>query len=347
MRVLICGAGIAGVALAWWLERDGHEVLLVERSHGRRASGYMVDLRDAGFDAAERMGLLPALRRRAVALSELVYHADDGRVIERFVDDGPGAERTLSLMRGELELAMHRTLAPSVPIRAGLTVESIEEREDHLEVTLGDGESESVDLLIGADGLHSRIRALHFGPEERFLRDLGYQTAAFLVEDAALADELAGGLHMLEAPGRQVSAYPVGQQVAATFTHRTPPGEPLPGDVPASLHQRYGQLGGMVPRLLAGAPDPAHLYSDRVAQVEMPTWSRGRIALVGDACHAMSLLTGQGTARALSSAESLAGRLRGTTDVPRALSEYDLACRPEVTGAQREGREFAEDFIPR
>ena len=347
MRVLICGAGIAGAAAARWLARDGHEVTLLERSSGRREGGYMVDVREGGYDAVERMGLLPALRRRAVTLRELVYRGADGDVLERFVDDGADADRTLSLLRQDLELTLHEALGARTSIRFGTTVDAVEERPENIRVALSDGTTQTVDLLIGADGLHSRIRQLCFGPEENFLRDLGYQTAAYVLDDAELAAELGDGLHMVEAPGRQVSAAPRGDQVAATFTHRVPAGHPLPTDVAGELDRLYGNLGGFVPRLLAARPGPHGIYSDRVAQVEMPGWTTGRVALVGDACHAMSLLTGQGSAMALAGAEALAQSLRGNDQVSEALAEHDRTRRPMTAQAQREGREFAEDFIPR
>ena len=347
MRVLICGAGIAGAAAAWWLERDGHEVTLLERASGRREGGYMVDIREGGFDAVERMGLLPALRRRAVTLRELVYRAPDGGVLERFVDDSADADRTLSLLRQDLELELHEALGARTTVRFGTTVDAVEDGPESVRVALNDGTTETVDLLIGADGLHSRIRRLCFGPEESFLRDLGYQTAAYVIDDAELAAELGDGLHMIEAPGRQVSASPRGDQVAATFTHRVPEGSPLPADVAAELDRRYGRLGGIVPRLLAARPGPHGIYSDSVAQVEMPGWTTGRVGLIGDACHAMSLLTGQGSAMALAGAEALAQSLRENDQVSEALAEYDRTRRPMTAQAQREGREFAEDFIPR
>jgi 2-polyprenyl-6-methoxyphenol hydroxylase-like FAD-dependent oxidoreductase len=347
MRVLICGAGIAGAAAAWWLERDGHQVTLVERSRERREGGYMVDVREAGLDAVGRMGLLAALRRRAVTLRELVYHDVDGGVLERFVDDSADADRTLSLMRQDLERELHEALGARVAVRFGTTVDVVEERREDVRVALSDGTSETVDLLIGADGLHSRIRRLCFGPEKAFVRDLGFQTAAYVLDDAELAAELGDGLHMIEAPGRQVSAYPRAEQVAATFTHRTPMGSPLPDDIPAELDRLYGGLGGIVPRLLAARPGADGIYCDRVAQVEMPRWTTGRVALIGDACHAMSLLTGQGTSMALAGAEALARSLRENREVTDALAEYDRTRRPTTTRAQREGREFAADFIPR
>lgn len=348
MRVLICGAGVAGLALAWWLERDGHDVVLVEHAPGRHGAGYMLDCQGAGYDAVERMGLLPELRERAFALSELVYHDDDGGVRDRFTGEGPGADRIVSLMRGDLEELLHEALAGRAEIRFRTSVASFAERDgDALAVALTDGSTERVDLLVGADGIHSRVRALAFGPEERFLRDLGFHTAAYVHPDAELASELGDALRMLDAPGLQAGAYPVaGGRVATLFTHRTPPGAPLPEDPRAELRRVYGGCGWIVPRLLERCPDPAELYYDRVAQIEMPTWSRGRVTLVGDACQALSLLTGQGAGMALAGAEALAAELRRDGDVPAALARYEERLRPEVLRLQAEGRAMAEEFVP-
>lgn len=182
----------------------------------------MVDVSGNGLNVVECMGLLLALRRKAVALSELVYRSGDGGITERFVDDSTGSERKISLMRHDLELELHRALGEQIPIRFGTTVDAVREREDHLEITVSGGELRTVDLLIGADGLH-----------------------------------------ILEAPGRPVGVYPVGDRIVATFTHRVPAGHPLPSEIPADLDERYRQLGWVVPR--TGRPRRRRLPVDVAA----------------------------------------------------------------------------------
>ncbi|MFC7327266.1 FAD-dependent monooxygenase [Marinactinospora rubrisoli] len=349
MRVLVCGAGIAGLALTWWLGRDGHEVVLVERAPAGRRAGYLIDCQGPGYDAVERMGLLPRLRERASALSELVYHRDDGSVRDRFTDEGPAADRIVSLMRGDLAEILYDALPPGSDVRFGITVTGVTDHGDGVTVRLSDGTAERADLLVGADGIHSRVRALAFGAEDRFVRDLGFHTAAYVLDDPDTARGLGAALHMLEAPGRQVGAYPAGGgRVATLFTHRTPPGGPLPADPRAELRRMYGGLGWLVPHLLDRCPDPAEVYYDRVAQVEMPSWSSGRVTLAGDACQAMSLLTGQGAGMALAGAEALAAELRRGADapVPDALARYQERLRPVVLRLQAEGRAAAQEFVP-
>ncbi|WP_219506129.1 FAD-dependent oxidoreductase [Nonomuraea ceibae] len=343
MRVLICGAGIAGLALAVLLERDGHEVVVVERAPAPHGAGYMLDCQGPGFDAAESMGLLPELRARAFTLSELVYHDDEGAVTGRFADDRPGSDKILSLMRGELEDVLYRSLQTQV--RFGRTVRSYADLGGGVAVTLSDGEVERADLLVGADGIHSQIRALAFGTAGHTFLDLGFHTAAYVFDDLETARVLGNDLHMLEAPGQQVGAYPArGGRVAALFTHRTAPGAPLPADPRAELHEVYGKRGWLVPKLLDNCP--ARPYYDRVAQIDMPSWSHGRVTLVGDACQAMSLLTGQGAGMALAAAHSLADALRLGGDLEAALAHYERSLKPVVTRVQAEGRAAAEEYIP-
>ncbi|MFD9941141.1 FAD-dependent monooxygenase [Nonomuraea sp. NPDC059023] len=343
MRVLICGAGIAGLALAGLLERDGHEVVVVERAPAPHGAGYMLDCQGPGFDAAESMGLLPELRARAFTLSELVHHDDEGTVTGRYIDDRPGADRILSMMRGELEDVLYRSMQTRV--RFGRTVHSYHDVGDGLAVTLSDGGVERADLLVGADGIHSRIRTLTFGAAGHTLLDLGFHTAAYVFDDPETARALGNDLHMLEAPGQQVGAYPAHDgRVATLFTHRTAPGAPLPADPRAELRKVYGGRGWLVPRLLDNCP--ARPYYDRVAQIDLPAWSRGRVTLVGDACQAMSLLTGQGAGMALAAAHALAGELRAGGDLEAALARYERTVKPVAVRVQAEGRATAEEFVP-
>ncbi|KID31658.1 2-polyprenyl-6-methoxyphenol hydroxylase-like oxidoreductase [Prauserella sp. Am3] len=347
MRILVCGAGIAGLASAWWLTRDGHEVVVVERAPARRRAGYMIDCQGAGYDTAQRMGLLPQLWEHAVRLSSLIYHDDDGHVRGQFTEEDSDSGRVVSLMRGDLERILSEKV--DVPIRFAASVADIHDRGDGVAVTLTDGSIEEVDLLVGADGVRSRVRTMVFGESDRFVRDLGFHSAAYVCSDADIARKLDdSALHMLDAPGLQVGAYPLGgDQVATLFTHRVDVGTPLPSDPCAELRRTYGSTGWLVPQLLEHCPEPTSLYYDRVAQIEMSTWSDGHVVLVGDACHAMSLLTGQGAGTALAGAEILAEQLRHSDSVATASARYEDRLRPLVEQLQAEGRDSAESFVPR
>ncbi|GIH24216.1 FAD-dependent oxidoreductase [Acrocarpospora phusangensis] len=340
MRVVICGAGIAGLTLAWWLRRAGAEVLLVEKAAGPRSDGYMMDFFGSGYDVAELMGLLPDLRAVAADITELAYVDRRGRRTggiryETFSRLLRG--RVLSLMRGDLEQVLRAAL-PGIPIRYGTSVTAYRETPAGIDVDLADGGTESASWLVGADGIHSVVRRAAFGPEAGFLRPLGYHTASYLLDDPGLSAAIGRRFVLVGVPGRQAGLYPARSgRLAASLIHA---GDRLPEDPRAEIQAVYRGLGDLVERALAHCPpDP---YYDHVAQVVMPgPWHCGRVVLLGDAAYAVSLMAGQGSSTAMGGAYLLAEALR-TGDV----AGYEERMRPFVAGKQRAGRDTADWMVP-
>lgn len=351
MKALICGAGIAGLALAWHLERDGWDVELVERAPALRTGGYMIDFYGAGYEVTERMGLATRLRELRHPVRELDYLDRDGRRTSRFVLP-PGFSRVVSLPRGDLA----RTLAEDVvaPVRYGVTIETIRQDAHQVEITLTDGTRRTVDLLVGADGVHSRVRELVFGPEERYLRHLGHHVAACVLTDAELSARVGPRYRMLTVPGLMAGAYALAEdRLALLFLHRDP--DPaLPADPAAALRRHYGDLGWILPETLPRLP--ADLYYDQVTQVQIGSWSRGRVVLLGDSCQAVSLFAGHGASMAVAAAWVLADELaagdlppavpRTAGDLPTALTRYEDRMRPTIAEVQAFGRRFIEWMAP-
>ena len=348
MKAIICGAGIAGLTLAWWLERAGWDVIIVERAPGPRAAGYMMDFYGSGYDVAELMGLLPELEAIHHAIPELAYvDRDGGRVagISYATFSRIQRGRLRNVMRGDLERMLLTALPPAVEIRYGRSIDAVELHDEHVAVLLTDGARERADLLVGADGIHSRVRRLVFGAEQRFVRELGAHTAAYIFADGALRDSLEGRFKMISAPGREAGFYPLpAGQVAAFFVHRASDAA-LPESPRAELARVYGDLGWTVPAALRHCPES--IYYDRVAQVEMPHWSQGRVVLVGDACQAVSLLAGQGASMAMGGAYVLAQMLAERTTVERALARYEARMKPAIGRKQAIGRRTANWIVPR
>jgi 2-polyprenyl-6-methoxyphenol hydroxylase-like FAD-dependent oxidoreductase len=350
MRVLIAGAGIAGLSLALRLRQRGLTPVIVERSPRLRDGGYMLGLSDPGLDAAERMGVADALRAARHMPRRLVYVDGDWR--ERFALGGPAldrlvGERRFNLLRGDIERTLYERVRDDVEVRFGASVESLEEGRDGVRVRLSNGQEVPCDLVVGADGLHSRVRALRFGPEDRFVRPLGARVAAFLLDRSAFPDAEPGASYSLTEVGRAAALASVGKdRLVAFFIWRTA-GRPRLGTVEEELRRAFAGAGWRVPALLDLLRTAHDVYFDEVAQVVMPRWSQGRVVLLGDAAFAVSLIAGKGATLALAGAVVLADALADRPGaIDEALAAYEARLRPWVEAAQRMARRNARLFTP-
>ena len=352
MRVLISGAGLAGLSLASGLTRGGHAVVVVEQAPSLRDAGYMIDFFGPGYDVCERWGLLPALREIHYPVARLRFL--DSRGHEKFSVPYPTLRRLFdnrhfNFMRGELERLLYDRIAADVRLRFGTTIDFIAQDGGCVNVTLSDGTCAGFDLVVGADGIHSTLRAQMFGSEKTFTRFLGHYTAAFIIDDPSGLSVPTDAFSMMTVPGRQVALYPIrGGRLATFFLHRDR--RRLAGlnrfAAAEELRRMYGDLDWVVPTLLARC-DPACLYFDAVSQVVMPRWSTGHVALVGDACQCVSLLAGQGASLAIAAGDALARELTDAgRDIEAALARYEQRIRPHVDRAQQSGRSMARWFVP-
>lgn len=354
MRILICGGGIAGLTLAWCLEQRGHQLLVVESASRFRNDGYMIDFSGSGYDACERLGLLPALERVHYPISRLAFMDRQGHerfsirysVLRKRLFEG----RHFNFMRGELAQVLQDQLEGKVELRFGTTVEAIEQREDHVHVRLSDGSTEDFELVVGADGVHSQVRRLVFGPEDRFARFLGCYTAAFIADSTPSELRDSNAFVSLVVQDRQVAVYPIrGERLATFFIHRAKrPLEDFSREaVLQEMRVAYGGLDWIVPELLEGCAQTANLYFDKVMQIELPQWSTGRVVLVGDACQCVSLLAGQGASMAVAGAYVLAEEWeKAGGAVHTALARYEQRLKPAIERMQAAGRRIVRWFVP-
>ncbi|MEU8953250.1 FAD-dependent monooxygenase [Streptomyces sp. NPDC048518] len=340
---LISGASIAGLATAYWLNRCGYAVTVVEKASAPRSGGYPVDVRGTALEVVRRMGILRQLQDVQVDLRRITFLDEDGATVASVNPHavvGSVAGRDLEVRRGDLTDALYGAVRNDVEFLFDTSVDTLDQSDHHVDVIFredfrggfrGD-RSRTFDVVVGADGLHSRTRAALFGPEEQFHRYLGYCFAVFTMRNTlGLSHETV----MWNVPGRAAALYAVddGDEVHAflNFAHAKPPFDAFRDpDVRRDLVvATFADAGWEVPGMIAAMDEADDLFVDVVSQIRMDRWSSGRVGLVGDAAYAPSFLTGQGSSLALVGAYMLAGSLAGP-DAAVGLAAYEHGTREFV-----------------
>lgn len=354
MRVAINGAGIAGPSLGYWLQRSGHEVVLIEKAPQFRTGGYAVDFWGVGYTVAERMGILPEVREHGYAFREVRIVDERGRKVGGFSTDfllQSMKDRFTSISRGDLAATIYRSVEHCIETLFDNSILAIDERATGVLVSFKHGAALEFDLVIGADGLHSNVREIVFGPERQFEKQLGYRVASFEVEGSRPRDELVFVIYSTS--GRQVGRGALrGDRTMFSFLFAS---ERLTGPEPhnakerkAVLHQAFADAGWECPQVLQAMDQISDLYYDRVSQIRMDGWSKGRVILIGDASACISLLAGEAAGMAMAEAYVLAGELnRAGPDYSAAFRRYEQLLRPFVEAKQKSARYFASAFVPK
>jgi 2-polyprenyl-6-methoxyphenol hydroxylase-like FAD-dependent oxidoreductase len=346
--VLISGAGIAGPTLAYWLRAGGYEPTLVERAPALRHGGYVIDFWGLGYDIAERMGLLPAIESAGYRVREMRIVDGRGRRVAGFgtnvLDDLTGG-RYVTLARSDLSRLLYGTVRDGVETIFDEEIVGLEQQPEGVDVQLRRGGSRRFDLVVGADGLHSQVRRLAFGSIGTFERNLGYGVAAFETRGYRHRDENVYLMH--NRPGRMVGRFALrDDRTLFLFVFRGDAGEPAAQK--AQLRDLYRDARWECPDILNELERTDDLYCDRVSQIRMDGWSRGRVVLIGDAAFCVSLVAGQGSALAMISAYVLAGELaRADGRHEEAFSAYETRLRSYIGAKQRGAERFAAAFAPR
>lgn len=357
MKVLICGAGCAGPALAIWLARLGHQVVIVERSPNLRATGAQIDLRAQGIEVARRMGILPAVREKAVDEAGISIIDEAGRSWATIMANKSGQGRQsitseYEIMRGDLVQILYEQTKHRVEYVFGKSVDKFEQDDERVEVKFSDGTSDTFDLLVGADGQGSRIRQAILPHDVDPIVHTGFHIAYWFVPRTP-SDTNIGAFY--NAPGgRQIQrrshnphetqAYFILKDEAPEIgaIHRAPETEQK-----VFWSQRFRDAGWQAHRFIEGMDITSSWYSCEIAQVRMENWHKGRVVLIGDAAHCASPFSGMGTTGAFVGAYVLAGELsRSPDDIGAALRAYDQTLRPFVNRVQSVNFGMRKLFMP-
>lgn len=324
--VLISGAGVAGLALAYWLRRAGFVPVIVERATGPRDGGHAVDLRGSAIEVTRRTGILDAVRAARTATEGMSYVSSTGKRLAS-VNGAFGVinPEDVEIVRGDLVDILYGVTRNEVEHIFDDAISGLTEEADGVTVTFERSAPRTFHLVFGADGLHSRVRSLAFGPESQFIHHLGLYLAVFSVPNDLELDHWQL-IHVSPGKSATVASARGNREARATFFFAS---EPLSYDHRDRAGQEelvaaaFATEGWEVPGLLAAMPQAPDFYFDSVSQVRMDNWSAGRIALVGDAGYCPSPLSGQGSSLAMVGAYVLAGELRTAGgDYRPALARY-------------------------
>ncbi|KAM0349095.1 hypothetical protein ACHAPU_004031 [Fusarium lateritium] len=358
LKVLICGGGCAGPALAFWLAELGHRVTIVERFPVLRATGAQIDFREQGIETLKRMGLVDEIRAKMVDEAGVAIIDSSGKVMGTVLANksGKGAQSVTSeyeIMRGDLVRIMYEATKNDVEYVFGRTVDSFEQNEKQVLAHFSDGSSDTFDLLVGADGQGSRIRrAIEPANSPDPYRKLGLHMAYYFIprmeEDTNIRRTYSA------AEGRMIFRRTHNSTETQVYLILKDDSPEISSIHKGSVEQqkefwtrRFRSAGWQTDRFLEGMETTENFYSQEVVQVQTDTWHKGRVVLLGDAAHCPSPFSGMGTTASFVGAYVLAGEISQNKDnLPLAFENYDKTLRPFIDEVQNIKISMIKLFIP-
>jgi 2-polyprenyl-6-methoxyphenol hydroxylase-like FAD-dependent oxidoreductase len=346
VHVLISGASVAGPTLAYWLVRRGYDVTVVEQAPQLRGGGHGVDFRGSQMELLRRMNLVDAVRDAETGMGEQVVVDGAGRALVTLPAAFMSGE--VEIQRGDLARILYERTRDDAEYVFGDSIAGLAQDAGGVDVTFERGGSRRFDLVVGADGTHSGVRSLVWGPEERFSTFLGFYQVDFSVPNHLGLDH-SGLLYNEPGLGVMVSSSRDASTAGVGLVFSAPPLDYDRRDreqIVRLVTDRFAGAGWEVPRLLTGLASATDLWFDRFAQIHLDRWSQGRVALLGDAAWSAGP-GGGGTGLAMTGAYILAAELAAAGGDPTtAFARYEAALRKGATSGQKQARNAGPFLAP-
>jgi 2-polyprenyl-6-methoxyphenol hydroxylase-like FAD-dependent oxidoreductase len=334
---LVSGASFAGLATAYWLHRLGFQVTVVEVAPGLRRGGTPVDIEGESLSVLTRMGLLDTIRAKALPPRRHEFKRIDDTIVLSPQPDSNDEAQQYEVHRNDLLDMLSDAIKGSVEIMFGRSITSLKEEKNSISAVLSDGTSQKYMLAFGCDGNRSKTRNLVFQDGENFDYFMGgYLYSKILPMSVLVPPDTT---EIVSLPGLMVMLNGYEDQTDIVFGFRSE------GEIEYDhndkneqrrlIHKRFDGLGWKVPDMLARVDEDGDFYFDRMTQIRMPSWSRGRFALVGDAGYCVSPFAGFGGSMAIIGAGRMADALtQHCCDHEAAFQAYEDGLRPFVAAVQ-------------
>lgn len=343
--VLISGAGIAGATAAYWLAEAGWQVTLVEKAASVRSSGNPIDVRGDAAAITHAMGVWPRLRKAATRVDRLEVVDASGRA-RITVDTRQTADLDLEVEvpRADLAAALLGSAQERAELIGGESIASLTQDAAGVDVVFDSGTEQRYDLVVGADGLHSSVRHIAFGSEERFASPFGMIVGTMHTRIEAGESR---ALRLFNRPGISLSIHPGTGDPLAAFIFRSAEHYDR-HDLDARkrlIRNAYTGKGWVSDQAVHEWEAADDVYFDAVTRISMPAWSTGRVTLLGDAADCISLL-GEGSSNAIVGGKTLADALTNHDDLSTALTTYERTHRDRVRKFQRKANSNSHWLVP-
>ncbi|WP_028886738.1 FAD-dependent monooxygenase [Teredinibacter turnerae] len=338
-RILISGASVAGPALAFWLARAGHQVTVVERMSEFRDGGQNIDVRGSGREVLRKMGLEQKVKQYNTGEQGMVFVDEHNEVAAEFEKDafgGDGPTAELEILRGDLAKILFNETNTETNYIFGESISTLQDSGEAVDVTFESGREDVFDLVIVAEGIGSHTRQKLLGDiveYEPYDLYMGYFTIPKGGGDGDQARwyNAPGGRGILLRPDNKGTT----RAVLALQTKPCGYADLSQDEIINVMSEKFADAGWETPRVLEGMKSTDDFYFEEIRQVHCPTWSKGRVALLGDAAWAPGPVTGMGTTLAITGAYVLAGELLQSGDHTEAFTKYEKIMRPYVEQSQK------------